>query len=316
MRHPSSRFLQTFSLLIGALALVFGSAGLVGASQPERDGTSATSDVADDGDNAHPSGKDRSVEPGGSGTQGNAQSDPDDDGRGPDRSNGGADKPGGEGGVDKDDQDGNNGCGNDDDFEDDNEGLCLGRDGAPGQQPDDDDNDDDTGDNEDDTGDNEDDTGDNEDDTGDNDDDNGDEGDDGTDEGDDDSDEGDDGDDVDVIDDGEGTDEGDGADEGGETVEETDSDTDVEGDEVVQNPVTPATPAEPEVNPATPASPAQPAVESATDRNTQVLGAQTVRSLPRTGDENTYLAALGLGLVLLGFGFHVTSTRLRAARTS
>jgi hypothetical protein len=80
--------------------------------------------VADDGDNAHPSGRDRSVEHGNSGNQGNAQSDPDDDGRGPDRSNGGADKPNGPGGVDRADQDGNNGCGNDDDFEDDNEGWC------------------------------------------------------------------------------------------------------------------------------------------------------------------------------------------------
>ena len=67
---------------------------------------------------------DRSVENGGSGNQGNAQSDPDDDGNGPDRSNGGADKPGGPGGDDLADQDGNNGCGNDDDFEDDNEGHC------------------------------------------------------------------------------------------------------------------------------------------------------------------------------------------------
>ncbi|MBW3657199.1 MAG: hypothetical protein KY457_01070, partial [Actinobacteria bacterium] len=82
--------------------------------------------VADDGDNAHPSGKDRSVEHGRSGNQGKAQSDPDDDGRGPDRSNGGADQADGPGGVDKADQDGNNGCGNDDDFEDDNEGLCGG----------------------------------------------------------------------------------------------------------------------------------------------------------------------------------------------
>ena len=80
--------------------------------------------VIDDGDNAHPSGKDRSVERGGSGNQGKAKSDPDDDGRGPDRSNGGVDQPGGAGGVDLADQDGNNGCGNDDDFEDDNEGWC------------------------------------------------------------------------------------------------------------------------------------------------------------------------------------------------
>jgi hypothetical protein len=78
----------------------------------------------DEGDNAHPSGKDRSVESGGSGNQGNSESDPDDDGRGPDRSNGGPDKPNGSGGVDEADQDGNNGCGNDDDFEDDNEGWC------------------------------------------------------------------------------------------------------------------------------------------------------------------------------------------------
>jgi hypothetical protein len=83
-----------------------------------------SSGVADEGDNKHPSGKDRSVEKGGSGTQGNSGSDPDDDGRGPDRSNGGADKPGGPGGDDLADQDGNNGCGNDDDFEDDNEGWC------------------------------------------------------------------------------------------------------------------------------------------------------------------------------------------------
>ena len=80
--------------------------------------------VEDGGDNAHPSGKDRSVENGGSGNQGNSESDPDDDGRGPDRSNGGPDKPNGSGGTDLADQDGNNGCGNDDDFEDDNEGWC------------------------------------------------------------------------------------------------------------------------------------------------------------------------------------------------
>ncbi len=80
--------------------------------------------VADDGDNRHPSGRDRSVERGGSGNQGRSESDPDDDGRGPDRSNGGPDKPNGSGGVDLADQDGNNGCGNDDDFEDDNEGWC------------------------------------------------------------------------------------------------------------------------------------------------------------------------------------------------
>jgi hypothetical protein len=85
----------------------------------------------DAGDNAHPSGKDKSVEHGNSGNQGNSESDPDDDGRGPDRSNGGPDKPNGSGGRDLADQDGNNGCGNDDDFEDDNEGWC-GKPESPG----------------------------------------------------------------------------------------------------------------------------------------------------------------------------------------
>ncbi len=78
----------------------------------------------DEGDNEHPSGKDKSEEKGNSGNQGNSESDPDDNGKGPDRSNGGPDKPNGSGGDDLADQDGNNGCGNDDDFEDDNEGWC------------------------------------------------------------------------------------------------------------------------------------------------------------------------------------------------
>ena len=80
--------------------------------------------VADSGDNRHPSGKDRSVEHGKSGNQGKAESDPDNNGKGPERNTGGPDKPNGSGGIDKADQDGNNGCGNDDDFEDDSEGWC------------------------------------------------------------------------------------------------------------------------------------------------------------------------------------------------
>ena len=97
-----------------------------GTAYTEDDDTNdgEANNVEDDDDNAHPSGKDRSTENGGSGNQGNSESDPDDDGRGPDRSNGGPDKPNGSGGVDLADQDGNNGCGNDDDFEDDNEGWC------------------------------------------------------------------------------------------------------------------------------------------------------------------------------------------------
>ena len=81
--------------------------------------------VADEGDNAHPSGKDRSVENGGSGTQGKSESNPDDS-KGPMRYEGalGDDKANGPGGTDLADQDGNNGCGNDDDFDDDNNGHC------------------------------------------------------------------------------------------------------------------------------------------------------------------------------------------------
>jgi hypothetical protein len=87
----------------------------------DNDSDGVPNNVPDDGDNKHPSGRDRSVENGNSGNQGNSPSDPDG------MSNGGADKPGGTGGVDQHDQDGNNGCGNDDDFEDDNNGKCLGR---------------------------------------------------------------------------------------------------------------------------------------------------------------------------------------------
>ena len=81
--------------------------------------------TADPGDNAHPSGKDRSVENGKSGNQGKSESNPDDS-KGPQRFEGGRgdDKPQGPGGTDRDDQDGNNGCGNDDDFDDDNNGHC------------------------------------------------------------------------------------------------------------------------------------------------------------------------------------------------
>lgn len=86
---------------------------------------SAPNNQADAGDNAHPSGKDRSVENGGSGTQGKSESNPDDS-KGPMRYEGqlGDDKPNGPGGTDLEDQDGNNGCGNDDDFDDDNNGWC------------------------------------------------------------------------------------------------------------------------------------------------------------------------------------------------
>ena len=91
------------------------------------DGHPNAPDPKGDADNRHPSGKDRHAEGGASGSQGNSASEPDANGSGPERDEGGLDKPGGAGGLDVLDQDGNNGCGNDDDFEDDNEGLCLGR---------------------------------------------------------------------------------------------------------------------------------------------------------------------------------------------
>lgn len=87
----------------------------------DNDSDGVPNNVPDGGDNRHPSGRDRSVENGNSGDQGNSPADPDG------MTNGGEDKPGGTGGIDKADQDGNNGCGNDDDFEDDNNGRCLGQ---------------------------------------------------------------------------------------------------------------------------------------------------------------------------------------------
>jgi hypothetical protein len=97
-------------MLVAVLAASFSFFSLAGAQ-------AARYKTPDQTPNDHPSGKDRSVEPGGSGTQGKAVSDPDAN------TNGGADKPGLTGGYDTD-RDGNNGCGNDDDFEDDNNGWC------------------------------------------------------------------------------------------------------------------------------------------------------------------------------------------------
>ena len=82
-------------------------------------------ETTNDSPNAHPSGNDKDGEAGGSGNQGRSESNPDDS-KGPMRYEGGQgdDKPTGPGGTDRDDQDGNNGCGNDDDFNDDNNGWC------------------------------------------------------------------------------------------------------------------------------------------------------------------------------------------------
>jgi len=115
--------------IIGLITLfsfaLFSSAAFAKGKNHNNYHNNITYDTPDEGDNEHPSGKDRSIEHGKSTAQGKAKSDPDDDTRGPERSNNGPDKqPKGAGGVDKEDQDNNNGCGNDDDFEDDNEGWC------------------------------------------------------------------------------------------------------------------------------------------------------------------------------------------------
>jgi prepilin-type N-terminal cleavage/methylation domain-containing protein len=96
-------------------------------------GTTGTSESCDGGTSGgsgsgsnHPSGNDRDTENGGSGDQGDSGSDPDGD------ENGGSDKPGEGGGANSGDQDGNNGSGNDTDFEDDNRGPDQDGWGTPG----------------------------------------------------------------------------------------------------------------------------------------------------------------------------------------
>ncbi len=101
----------------------------------EDDDADGVSNAGDTNESHHPSGKDKFLENGKSGNQGKSESDPDDnvgpmrreelpcdnDPRGDDTC---TDKPGGSGGHDTLDQDGNNGCGNDQDFDDDNNGWC------------------------------------------------------------------------------------------------------------------------------------------------------------------------------------------------
>ena len=98
--------LLTLGITVALCGLLWAPASLAGpAKEPNREL------------NDHPSGRDRTGSAGASGAQGRSWSDPDG------VTNGGADKPGGSGGFDAD-KDGNNGCGNDDDFEDDNNGWC------------------------------------------------------------------------------------------------------------------------------------------------------------------------------------------------
>jgi hypothetical protein len=111
-----------------------GATSAVVTEDDDPDGVPNTPDPLGDTDNRHPSGNDKHAEAGASGNQGKAASEPDANGHGPERDAAGLDQPAGPGGLDVLDQDGNNGCGNDDDFEDDNEGLCQGREQPPGQQ--------------------------------------------------------------------------------------------------------------------------------------------------------------------------------------
>jgi hypothetical protein len=109
-----------------------------GQSKQQSSGTTVTEDNDNDGQpnsysggaSQHPSGKDRHIESGKSGNQGKSTSNPDDS-KGPMRYEGdlGPDKPTSGsgslgGGANVYDQDGNNGCGNDQDFDDDNNGWC------------------------------------------------------------------------------------------------------------------------------------------------------------------------------------------------
>ena len=137
-----ARALSAAALGFGLLAVAAPTAGADKADRAERteraeraeraehvfdcDGSSSSEQAwktPDQTDGDHPSSQeDQGLdEAGDSGTQGKSDSDPDGD------SNGGADKPDCTGVFDDHDQDGNNGCGNDHDFADDNNGNCGGQ---------------------------------------------------------------------------------------------------------------------------------------------------------------------------------------------
>ncbi len=81
-------------------------------------------DVSDNGQSQHPSGKERNTEHGKSQTQGKSESNPDGNGADKRRDAKDGSDAGTQGISDYDD---NNGCGNDHDFADDNNGNCGGR---------------------------------------------------------------------------------------------------------------------------------------------------------------------------------------------
>jgi len=123
MTASSARLRWGATLATATLGLVFGlgvgpafaSGHTTDGGRKDNGGTSATTDAA-------PGSADRSTEAGGSGTEGTSGSNPD---------GGGVDKPYAAAGQDAytqgdRDADGNNGCGNDTDFSDDNNGNCGG----------------------------------------------------------------------------------------------------------------------------------------------------------------------------------------------
>ena len=89
-----------------------------------RPSDSVIDDVYDSEGSRHPSGNDRNNEPGNSGTQGKSTSNPDGNGADKRRTSSDGSFGGTQGHGDWDD---NNGCGNDNDFADDNKGNCGGK---------------------------------------------------------------------------------------------------------------------------------------------------------------------------------------------
>src|SRR5688572_5326155 len=97
------------------------SSSSAGGNPPTSQGAEHRASASQGGSAASQGGGSTAPVPGGT-YQGRSMSVPDQNGHGPERDTNGVDKPGGTGGLD-DDRDYNNGCGNDTDFNDDNEGL-------------------------------------------------------------------------------------------------------------------------------------------------------------------------------------------------
>lgn len=126
-KHTPQAVRTAVAIGVTALAIHGGGAlkpeALVYADQPNKTPIPAPTDIVDTQPSDHPSGKDRNVEPGNSGTQGKSESNP--DGNGVDKPYPADKQPARSQG--RNDNDGNNGCGNDNDFSDDNNGNCGGK---------------------------------------------------------------------------------------------------------------------------------------------------------------------------------------------